>query len=467
MNFDIPRLGEAVVDSPVALRFVSDDQRVLYDSELDAIATALAAGRQPASFELAGPRRRIFFDPAELSCGIVTCGGLCPGLNDVIRAIVFTLFYHYGVSTVWGYRFGYEGLVARRRHEPLSLTPALVDAIHEDGGTILGSSRGPQDVGEMVDTLQQMGVGILFAVGGDGTLRGAQAIAEEIRRRGLRISVIGVPKTIDNDISFVHQSFGFHTAVSQTRTPITGAHWEAKGVRNGVGMVKLMGRHSGFIAAYATLANSDVNFCLVPEVPFTLPGFLDALQRRLERRAHAVVVVAEGAGQDLLRAEQGRDASGNQSLGDVGLFLKDQIQQHFQAAGIEAHLKYIDPSYTVRSMTPRSACCWAATPFTPACPAARPCWSATGVASSHTSRSMPPYRSGNKSAPPAACGTPSWPPPASRHRCKHVFVRTIVLVLSATVLVLLPERSVMAEPTFDHERLDVYRLSIEYVAFSY
>jgi 6-phosphofructokinase 1 len=322
----------------------------LYDSDLKAVQAALAAGKQPACFELAGPRRKIFFDPAKLSCGIVTCGGLCPGLNDVIRSIVFALSYHYGVQTVWGFRFGYEGLVARHGHEPLRLTSDVVDAIHEDGGTILGSSRGPQDVSEMVDTLQRRGIGILFTLGGDGTLRGALAIAEEIRRRDLPISVIGVPKTVDNDVSFVHQSFGFHTAVTQTRTPIIGAHWEAKGVRNGVGLVKLMGRHSGFIAAYATLANSDVNFCLVPEVPFTLPGFLDALQRRLERRAHAVVVVAEGAGQELLQASQERDASGNAKLGDIGVFLKGQIAQHFEAADLEVNVKYIDPSYTIRSM---------------------------------------------------------------------------------------------------------------------
>ncbi len=350
LNFDIPRLGEARLDSPVSLRFVEDDQRVLYDSDLKAVQAALAAGKQPACFELAGPRRKIFFDPAKLSCGIVTCGGLCPGLNDVIRSIVFALSYHYGVQTVWGFRFGYEGLVARHGHEPLRLTSDVVDAIHEDGGTILGSSRGPQDVSEMVDTLQRRGIGILFTLGGDGTLRGALAIAEEIRRRDLPISVIGVPKTVDNDVSFVHQSFGFHTAVTQTRTPIIGAHWEAKGVRNGVGLVKLMGRHSGFIAAYATLANSDVNFCLVPEVPFTLPGFLDALQRRLERRAHAVVVVAEGAGQELLQASQERDASGNAKLGDIGVFLKGQIAQHFEAADLEVNVKYIDPSYTIRSM---------------------------------------------------------------------------------------------------------------------
>jgi 6-phosphofructokinase 1 len=350
LNFEIPRLGEARFDSPVCLRFVEDDDRVLYDSDLKTVQAALAAGRQPACFEMAGPRRKIFFDPSKLSCGIVTCGGLCPGLNDVIRSVVFALTYHYGVKAMWGFRFGFEGLVARYGHDPLPLTPDVVDAIHEDGGTILGSSRGPQDVGEMVDTLQRRGIGILFALGGDGTQRGALAIAEEIRRRNLPIGVIGIPKTVDNDVSFVQQAFGFHTAVSQTRTPIVGAHWEAKGVRNGVGLVKLMGRYSGFIAAYATLANSDVNFCLVPEVPFTLPGFLDALRQRLVRRAHAVVVVAEGAGQELLQANPECDASGNVKLADIGLFLKDRINQHFKASGLEVNIKYIDPSYTIRSV---------------------------------------------------------------------------------------------------------------------
>lgn len=350
LSFEIPRLGEPRFASPVSLHFVSDDERVLYDSDPKAVQAAWAAGTQPACFELAGPRRKIFFDASKLSCGIVTCGGLCPGLNDVIRSVVFGLSYHYGVQTVWGFRFGYEGLVERVGKQPLLLTPDVVDAIHEDGGTILGSSRGPQDVGQMVDTLQRMGIGILFALGGDGTQRGALAIAEETRRRNLPISVIGIPKTVDNDVSFVQQSFGFHTAVSQTRTPIIGAHWEAKGVRSGVGLVKLMGRYSGFIAAYATLANSDVNFCLVPEVPFTLPGFLDVLRLRLERRGHAVVVVAEGAGQELLQANPECDASGNLKLADIGLFLKDQIKRHFNAAGLEVNVKYIDPSYTIRSM---------------------------------------------------------------------------------------------------------------------
>jgi 6-phosphofructokinase 1 len=242
----------------------------------------------------------------------------------------------------------------------LELTPKAVEDIHQQGGTILGSSRGPQDVSEMVDTLERMNVGILFTIGGDGTLRGAQAIAEEIGRRNLKIGVVGIPKTIDNDISFVQRSFGFLTAVSEATTAIYSAHAEAEGARNGIGLVKLMGRHAGFIAAHATLANSDVNFCLVPEVPFTLEGFLAALKARLESRQHAVVVVAEGAGQELIETKGERDASGNIRLGDIGVFLKNHINEYFKRGGREISLKYIDPSYIIRSMPaspPDSAFC--------------------------------------------------------------------------------------------------------------
>jgi 6-phosphofructokinase 1 len=307
-------------------------------------------GKKPPHFEMAGPRERIYFDPSKLKCGIVTCGGVCPGLNDVIRATVLSLHYHYGVRTVFGFRYGYEGLTYRYGHTPMELTPELVDDIHQRGGTILGSSRGPQEVSEMVDTLEQMNIGLLFTIGGDGTLKGAQALADEIGRRGLKIGVIGIPKTIDNDISYVQQTFGFETAVSEATKAIYAAHAEAEGARNGIGMVKLMGRYCGFIAAYATLANSDVNFCLVPEVRFTLEAFLDALRKRLEGRQHAVVVAAEGAGQDLLAATAERDASGNIRLGDIGIFLRDHINDYFRKAGMEAPLKYIDPSYTIRSM---------------------------------------------------------------------------------------------------------------------
>jgi len=332
------------------IQFVSDSDNVLYHSDQRKIKELLGAGEDLPCFEMAGPREKIYFDPSKLKCGIVTCGGLCPGVNDVIRAIVLGLFYHYGVETVFGFRYGYEGLTYRHGHVPLELNPDNVGDIHKKGGTILSSSRGPQDISEMVDTLERMNVRVLFTIGGDGTLRGAQAIAEDIAQRNLKIGVVGIPKTIDNDISFVEQSFGFETAVSASRTAVYSAHTEAIGARNGVGLVKLMGRDSGFIAAYATLANNDVNFCLVPEVRFTPEVFLDALKNRLERRGHAVILAGEGAGQDLMEARQERDASGNIRFGDIGLFLMDQIKNYFNEAGIEVNLKYIDPSYTIRSM---------------------------------------------------------------------------------------------------------------------
>ncbi len=300
--------------------------------------------------ETAGPREKLFFDPSQLACGIVTCGGLCPGVNDVIRSIVLSLYRHYGVNTVYGFRFGYEGLVPRYGHEPLNLTPDTINRIHEIGGTVLGSSRGPQDPAEMARNLGEMKIGILFAIGGDGTLRGAQKIAEEATRQGIALSVIGIPKTIDNDISFVQKTFGFETAVGEARRAIYAANTEAEAARNGIGLVKLMGRDSGFIAAYSVLVESQVNFCLIPEIPFKLEKFLAELKTRLERRGHAVIVVAEGAGQDLMEKTAERDASGNVKYGDIGTFLRDAIKAHFKEDGIELSIKYIDPSYTIRSV---------------------------------------------------------------------------------------------------------------------
>jgi len=351
LNFEVSGLGEGRIPSPLkGVYFVRNDERVLFHSDLREAKEYFESGKPAPSFEKAGPREKIYFDPSKLKCGIVTCGGLCPGLNSVIRAIVLSLHHNYGVKTVYGFPYGYEGLAYRYGHESVELTPVLVDRIHEQGGTILGSSRGNQDIGEMVDTLERMNIGILFTVGGDGTLRGASAISEEIERRKLKTAVIGIPKTIDNDISYIQRSFGFATAVSEAGRAITSAHIEAQGARNGIGLVKLMGRESGFIAAYAALAYSDVNFCLIPEVPFTLERFLKALSERLEKRGHAVIVAAEGAGQDLLEKTGERDASGNVRFQDIGISLRDQILAYFKRAATEISLKYIDPSYTIRSV---------------------------------------------------------------------------------------------------------------------
>ena len=249
-----------------------------------------------------------------------------------------------------GFRFGYEGLIRQYAHEPLKLTPESVSRIHEIGGTVLGSSRGAQDVAEMVKTLADLKIGILFAIGGDGTLRGAQKIAEEANRQGMALSVIGIPKTIDNDVCFVQKTFGFETAVSEARRAIYAANTEAEAAVNGIGLVKLMGRDSGFIAAFSVLVDSQANFCLVPEVPFTLEKFLLELKLRLERRGHAVIVVAEGAGQDLLEKNAERDPSGNVKYGDIGVFLRDAIKEYFKQTGVKVSIKYIDPSYIIRSV---------------------------------------------------------------------------------------------------------------------
>ena len=350
-QLEIQRIGECRIASPIkGIRFLENGDRVLLSSSLETINGILDQGGKLPAFEKAGPRSKIYFDPSKLKCGIVTCGGLCPGLNDVIRAVVLSLYHNYQVKTVFGFPYGYEGLTYRFGHAPMELNPEAVSRIHEYGGTILGSSRGHQDISEMVDTLDRMNIGILFAIGGDGTLRGAQGIAEEVQRRGLKISVIGIPKTIDNDISYVERSFGFETAVSEAVAAIDAAHTEAKGARNGIGLVKLMGRESGFIAVYASLARSDVNFCLIPESPFTLEKLLESVRDRLQKRGHAVIVVAEGAGQDLMQASGERDASGNIRFNDIGVFLKARIGGYFQKLGIDATLKYIDPSYTIRGV---------------------------------------------------------------------------------------------------------------------
>lgn len=352
-DLDIQRIGEASFDSPLGEGFpwMDEGRRVLVAGEVH----QLEGYDVPPSFERAGPRRKIAFDPSTITCGIVTCGGLCPGLNDVIRSIVMTLHHSYGVPKILGFRFGYAGLCREPLEEPVELTPQVVARIHDDGGTVLGSSRGEQDVGEMADTLAARGVSVLFAIGGDGTLRGASALAEELLRRGLAISVIGVPKTIDNDLMWIERSFGFLTAVEAARGAIAAAHAEAQGGWNGVGLVKLMGRHSGFIAAQATLSNCDVNFCLVPEVQADLEGehgFLAALEQRLHTRNHAVVVVAEGAA-DMLMPSDGasrHDESGNRRLEDVGVYLRDRTRAHFKQREIDVSVKYIDPSYMIRGI---------------------------------------------------------------------------------------------------------------------
>lgn len=353
----VQTLGEPRFNSPFLLRergFVNGDDRILVTASSKLNEEMLAKNGKLSTFEKAGPRRQIFFNPKDTTCGIVTCGGLCPGLNDVIRSITLSALNNYGVRKVLGFRYGYKGL-SRRGQRPIELTENVVEGIQEVAGTFLGSSRGPQDPEEMVDVLLEYGVNILFALGGDGTLRGADKIAETALRRNLEIAVIGIPKTIDNDICWTSSSFGFYTAVEQAKNAVHAAHAEAKGAENGIGLVKLMGRDSGFIATHAVRASGVANFCLIPESPFDLygdGGFLSALERRLNNRHHAVVVVSEGAGQDLVASDNAatdKDASGNVKYKDIGLFLKDKITQYLTERGMTFTLKYIDPSYIIRS----------------------------------------------------------------------------------------------------------------------
>jgi 6-phosphofructokinase 1 len=361
-DFDVPNLGPAEFASPLQhlryqadAEFMTDDgHRVLFDHSLDRVRTCLENGTEPATIERAGARERIYFNPARTICAVVTCGGLCPGLNDVIRGLVMTLNYSYGVRTIYGIPYGYEGFIPRYGHLPLNLTPDFVSELSEAGGSILGSSRGPQSKKEIVDYLVEQRINVLFVIGGDGTLRGAQDIVTEIEARELKISVVGIPKTIDNDLEFMDKSFGFETAFAEAVRMVRCAHREAQGYPNGVGLVKLMGRDSGFIAAFAALAENSVNYVLIPEVPFQLTGkhgLFACLEDRMARRGHAVVVVAEGAGQHLMQESTGgTDASGNLKYGDIGPFLKKQIETHFKSQDKEISIKYIDPSYVIRSV---------------------------------------------------------------------------------------------------------------------
>jgi 6-phosphofructokinase 1 len=358
----IQTIGTPRIDSPFqellaqrqqSAHYVEETDRVLVD---DTISAMVARNRSPADlpgFEPAGPRRKIYFDPSKTRAGIVTCGGLCPGLNDVIRGLTMELCLRYGVRQVYGFCNGYQGFIPSFRRSALDLTPAAVSDINEHGGTILGSSRGQQDPAAVVDCLERMNVNLLFVIGGDGTMRGAIEIIREISARGNKMAIVGIPKTIDNDIMFIDQSFGFQTAFSEATKSIRAAHAEATGAPNGIGLVKLMGRHSGFIACYASLAMSDANLVLIPEVPFQLDGpggLLAFIRRRLETRGHAVVVVAEGAGQDLMDSGNGTDASGNKRLTDVGPWLRDQFTSYFKSIDVELNLKYMDPSYSIRSV---------------------------------------------------------------------------------------------------------------------
>jgi len=362
-DLTVTTLGPCRIDSPMAQllahrrsthNYVDEGDRVLIDDTLIMVTDRGLAVADLPGFEAGGPRRKIFFDPSKTRVGIVTCGGLCPGLNNVIRGLVMELTVHYGVRRIVGFRNGYQGFIARYGHPVMDLDATVVRDINEEGGTILGSSRGQQDPEEIVDCLEQLGLSILFVIGGDGSLHGAQTIARVIAERNLRIAVVGIPKTIDNDIPFIDHSFGFRTAFSRATESIRAAHIEARSAPGGVGLVKLMGRHSGFIACYAALAKNDADYVLIPEVPFELDGedgFLAHLRRRVAARGHAVIIAAEGAGQEYLANEPtSLDASGNVKLHDILQLLERRIGQEFADHTMELNMKLLNPSYVIRSV---------------------------------------------------------------------------------------------------------------------
>ena len=359
-DLEVRVLGPCRHPSPLAHRlakaavhYVGKADRVLLDDRLSTVAALSDDPLRAPAFELAGPRDRVYFDMGKLRCGIVTCGGLCPGVNNVIRGLVLELTQGYGVEHIVGFRYGFRGL-AKGGPEPVRLTPSAVAHMHHEGGTSLGTSRGEQPPREMVDRLEELGIGVLFVIGGDGTLRGSMGLVAEIERRGLAIGIVGIPKTIDNDIHFIDKSFGFETAFSSAVDVLRGAHVEATGAYNGVAVVKLMGRHSGFIACHAAIASTDVDVVLIPEVPIVLEGkggLFEFLKRRLAEGHHALCVVAEGAGQELFeRVTEGQtDPSGNARFNDVGVALRDRIVSHFRDENVDVTVKYVDPSYHIRS----------------------------------------------------------------------------------------------------------------------
>ncbi len=358
-DFKVTTLGERGMRSPLKLsrrqnvgwsNFVPDETRVLYkvtgerDEDFD----------MTLNMERAGPRDTIFFDPGNTRAAVVTCGGMCPGMNNVIRSLFLELHYHYRVKEVLGFKYGYRGINPEHGNEPVRFTSDFARTVHNEGGSVLGSSRGAENEALIVDRLQDLDIDILFCIGGDGTLRGAHAIWKEAERRGANIAIVGIPKTIDNDIPFVYKTFGFDTAVGVVRSAIDGAHVEATGSPNGIGMVRVMGRESGFIATYGTLASMEVNFCLIPEVPFDLHGeggLLHCVEERLHERGHVVIVVAEGAGQELFGdKEREVDASGNVLHEDIGILLRNEIKEYLKGRNVVHSVKYIDPSYMIRSV---------------------------------------------------------------------------------------------------------------------
>ena len=301
--------------------------------------------------ELAGPSEKIFYNPFDCKVGIITCGGLCPGLNNVIRALVLNLYNRYNVHQIFGLRWGFEGLNPELSNV-IKLTPTIVNDIHQKGGSILGSSRGEQQIEVMAQFLINNNFNILFTLGGDGTLKASSKLNEELRRRNVPITVVGIPKTVDNDICYTDNTFGFNTAVELAQQAINSIHNEAKSAKNGIGIVRLMGRDAGFIALYASISNGDVNMVLLPEMSISIETICEFVKKRLLLKGHIVIVLAEGALQDQKPKdiELRKDKSGNIIHWNCLDYLKERIKEYLEDNGFNNHtIKSVDPSYMIRS----------------------------------------------------------------------------------------------------------------------
>jgi len=342
--------------------YTRDDDVVLFD-----IIRGDKSGTDAMAFKRAGCRKMICWKGSEVKAAIITCGGLCPGLNVVINEIVEVLYFEYGVNSIYGVKGGYRGLVDGG-YGLIELNPTVVKGINRKGGTILWSSRGgispaspPEEIEKILNKLESYGINMLYIIGGDGTHRGAYRLYQHAKAREKKMIIAGIPKTIDNDMGVIDSSFGFNSAVEQATKAIFSAVTEATCNKpNGVGIVKLMGRHAGYIACHATLASRQVDMCLINEDPFLETNGPEAMAEYIEKtvqdKGHAVIVVAEGAGNNFLKSLRSgmesveKDAGGNEALSNICDYLIDYLKQHFKQRSKACTVKFIDPSYMIRSV---------------------------------------------------------------------------------------------------------------------
>lgn len=259
--------------------------------------------------------------------GILTGGGDCPGLNAAIRAIVRKSVKE-GMN-ITGIRNGWGGLV---HGEVEPLTPFSVSGILPRGGTVLGTSRtnpfkSIEDTQKVLNNIKKFGLDALVAIGGEDTL----GVAAKLFEKG--ISVVGVPKTIDNDLSGTDYTFGFDTAVSIATEAIDRLHSTAES-HNRVMVVEVMGRHAGWIATFSGLAGG-ADCILIPEKPFDIGEVCKLIEHRHKRgKKFSILVVSEGAkpvdDNQLITVGKGVDQFGHIRLGGIGNILAEEIEKRTQ-----------------------------------------------------------------------------------------------------------------------------------------